>query len=269
MMAAIDSSHASQRVRFATGPFRLVESEYSPGAQLAPHAHDHSNISLVLSGSIGEGSESGVVTAGAGCAVFKPAGTVHQNSVGPEGVRIFALRLDPTWEQVRARLDAYYWCSQAEIVRSLLLLYALIQAADAVPRSAMEKRVWRWWQSAWTLGRERHRSFQRTPLWLIRVQERIHAGGEAVGGIRSLSREVGSHPVYLARAFRRHLGTAPAEYARRRKITEAAYRIASTSDSLSRIALELGFSDQAHLCRRFKAQMGLSPGAYRRTARKT
>ncbi len=265
--SATASAGGLEHVRFAAGPFRLVESVYPPGLQLAPHAHDISNISLVLSGSISEESESGVVTAGAGCAVFKPAGMVHQNRVGPLGVRIFALRLDPGWTSASRRLDAYQWCAQGEIVRAMLLLYAIAHTAPALPKRVLEERVRGWWQAEWGLGD--HSSFGRSPPWLMRVQERIHSGGGNTGGVRELSNEAGNHPVYLARAFRRHLGAAPTEYVRRSRVTEAAYRLAATSDPLSRIALDHGFADQPHFCRSFKAELGLSPGRYRRLARPT
>jgi AraC-like DNA-binding protein len=46
-----------------------------------------------------------------------------------------------------------------------------------------------------------------------------------------------------------------------------AHRLASTARALAEIALEAGFSDQAHMSRVFLRRMGVTPGAFRRIAR--
>ena len=38
----------------------------------------------------------------------------------------------------------------------------------------------------------------------------------------------------------------------------------TSSESLSQIALSVGFSDQSHLCKRFKEALGQSPSNWRR-----
>jgi AraC family transcriptional regulator len=47
------------------------------------------------------------------------------------------------------------------------------------------------------------------------------------------------------------------------RIEHACSALSETGSSLSSIALETGFSDQAHFTRRFKELTGMSPGRYR------
>lgn len=67
------------------------------------------------------------------------------------------------------------------------------------------------------------------------------------------------------RAFRKTMGLAPHQWLLVRRIERARDLIREGDLPLSEIALSAGFSDQSHLTRVFSQQMGVSPGAWRRT----
>lgn len=246
------------------GEFRLVETSYAPYSHLSCHKHDVANISLVLSGSLVEESDSGMVTAGPGCVVFKPAGAMHSNRVGRRGAVLFALRLDPSWSEVASRLRKHVWCSQELATRVMLRLYALCRGRHHSDRTVDGPTVSAGLSAA--CDGVRPVAFETAPTWFSALQERVHLDGNRPTRIAKLAQEYETHPVYLARMFRRCLGAAPGEYVRRLRVTLAAHRLVSTADSLSRIAAEVGFSDQAHFCRCFRSQVGHTPGQYRRLA---
>lgn len=68
----------------------------------------------------------------------------------------------------------------------------------------------------------------------------------------------------LSRSFRVSFGISPHAYVMRRRILGAEVRMATTTDSLARIATEFGLSDQSHLCRAFRRIVGVSPALWRR-----
>jgi len=69
----------------------------------------------------------------------------------------------------------------------------------------------------------------------------------------------------LQRMFRREVGIAPKEMIRRYRLMEAAERLAKEpSLSGSDLALSLGYADQAHFIRDFKAVTGEPPETYRK-----
>jgi AraC family transcriptional regulator len=76
------------------------------------------------------------------------------------------------------------------------------------------------------------------------------------------------HPVYLARAFRRHYGTSIGGFMLQCRIRLAMRRLATSADSISQIALECAFADQAHFTRLFRREAGMPPGQFRRVARR-
>jgi AraC family transcriptional regulator len=72
---------------------------------------------------------------------------------------------------------------------------------------------------------------------------------------------------HFARAFRLTFGESPHAFVVRRRLELASRYMVQTEMSLSEIALQCGFADQAHLCRRFRGAIGQSPAAWRRASR--
>jgi len=70
---------------------------------------------------------------------------------------------------------------------------------------------------------------------------------------------------HFSRAFKRSLGFSPMEYVVVRRVERAKAMISSTRESLAEVALACGFADQAHLNRRFREIVGISPGRWRRS----
>jgi AraC-like DNA-binding protein len=68
---------------------------------------------------------------------------------------------------------------------------------------------------------------------------------------------------YLLRVFRREYGVTPHEYQRHLRLARACRLLAAGSPP-TRVAYEVGFSDQSHLTRLLKELTGLTPGAYAR-----
>jgi AraC-like DNA-binding protein len=73
----------------------------------------------------------------------------------------------------------------------------------------------------------------------------------------------------LQRLFAKYVGVSPKWVIQRYRLHEAAEQLAAgASVCQATIAMNLGYSDQAHFVRDFKAIVGRSPAAYARTARR-
>ena len=81
---------------------------------------------------------------------------------------------------------------------------------------------------------------------------------------RDLSAVAQRSPAHFSRSFKRAFGEPPHAYVVRRRLEKACHLMITSSDSLSDIALSVGFSDQAHLCRLFRQAFGESPSSWRR-----
>jgi AraC family transcriptional regulator len=69
---------------------------------------------------------------------------------------------------------------------------------------------------------------------------------------------------HFARAFRRSTGLAPHAWLQRRRVDVAKDLLRRREQPLAEIALACGFANQNHFTRVFTAQVGLSPGVWRR-----
>jgi AraC-like DNA-binding protein len=80
-----------------------------------------------------------------------------------------------------------------------------------------------------------------------------------------LARIAGVSVRTLHRSFERYIGIGPKWIIRRSRVQAAAERVASGAPvTWAALALDLGYHDQAHLIRDFKAQIGFTPAAYAR-----
>lgn len=75
----------------------------------------------------------------------------------------------------------------------------------------------------------------------------------------------GLPPFRLLRTFQRTLGLTPHDYQIQARV-RVAHKLLRRNDRLADVAVQVGFSDQAHLTRVFKSIMGATPGQYRAAA---
>jgi AraC-like DNA-binding protein/GNAT superfamily N-acetyltransferase len=74
---------------------------------------------------------------------------------------------------------------------------------------------------------------------------------------------VGYSRYHFSRTFLERIGITPAAYLRKRRLTEAARELATTSKRILDIALDYQFQSQEAFTRSFKREFGVSPGFYR------
>ena len=85
--------------------------------------------------------------------------------------------------------------------------------------------------------------------------------------VEDLSEIASLSTTHFSRVFRRSFGETPHAYLIRRRVDQARHLMLTSDIALSEVALACGFSDQAHLCRRFRYGVGTSPAAWRRRRR--
>jgi AraC-like DNA-binding protein len=94
--------------------------------------------------------------------------------------------------------------------------------------------------------------------------------GPAPPSIEALGRETGWSRQHLARAFRLHVGVSPKQLARvarlQRAVADLQHGGGGGGHGLADAALRLGYFDQAHMARDFRALAGLTPAEARAAA---
>ncbi|GAB7079193.1 AraC family ligand binding domain-containing protein [Megalodesulfovibrio paquesii] len=78
----------------------------------------------------------------------------------------------------------------------------------------------------------------------------------------TVAREAGLSPGHFQRVFQQATGLSPLKYQQRERVRRAC-ALLETGHTLAEAALAVGCCDQSHLCRLFRACLGLSPTSWR------
>ena len=92
------------------------------------------------------------------------------------------------------------------------------------------------------------------------------ATDRTVLSVNDLTHRYGINLRRLQRLFARYVGVNPKWVIQRYRLHEAAERLVQGNASQAALALELGYADQAHFVKDFRAAVGTSPAAYARRA---
>lgn len=87
---------------------------------------------------------------------------------------------------------------------------------------------------------------------------------ESNPSVNNLSKHVNMSPSHLSTSFKKEVGLSIARFKMLSKINRVVQLISITNLSITEIAAELNFSDQAHLSREFKQFIGVSPSVARK-----
>jgi len=250
--------------------FRATEMWFPAGHRLPRHFHPLNGLAVMLEGSFDLGMDGRTLACPPGVVVIEPAGESHTNQMDRGGAHVLALQINPRDSDLReasgGALDRPCQLRDLAILACAWRIAGELKRADAVSRLAIEG-----------LGLEMIAEVSRrrmgdpakgsAPAWLRRAREMMHAHFLEPLGAAAIAREAGVHPVHLARVFRRHTGVSLGTYMRELRLERAAARLADSEDPISDIALECGFTDQAHFTRAFRSRTGTTPNRYRRVAR--
>ena len=100
---------------------------------------------------------------------------------------------------------------------------------------------------------------------VLKKLRRLAQRGRATS-TRDLAREMGYHPVYLSRMFRKAFGTSLGEFLKTCRVRRSADLIFRADLALAEIALESGYYDQSHLTNELNSLTGFTPNELRRLA---
>jgi AraC-like DNA-binding protein len=112
---------------------------------------------------------------------------------------------------------------------------------------------------------ERHLSARmEAPLLMHPALAAVLASTWVPDRVSAIQRSTGFSPRHFIALFRASVGLTPKHYFRIQRFNEVTRQLALQSDiSLSNVAADLGYSDQAHLTREFRELSGVTPGHYR------
>ncbi|XAH22101.1 AraC family transcriptional regulator [Xylophilus sp. GW821-FHT01B05] len=247
-----------------------------------PHSHPTFSIGAVDRGcSLFTGASESPVLLRAGTLVFVPAARVHACNPVPDSAWSYQmLHLDAQWLQAvrqeyamaEARRDddepARVVAAPAIYAKFCRLNAGLFSDADPQDKEAAliefigdcdreQSAQWAQWADIDTPPRSPGLSKRLAPaLELLRGEPTANAP------LERLARLVGMSRYQLIRAFRSATGFTPHAWQLNQRVNLARERMRA-GDGIADVAHDLGFADQAHFQRVFKAHAGVTPGCFR------
>ena len=245
---------------------RVVEDSYTPCLKQERHAHRHTNISLVLAGSVEESVGGALERGYALSVVIKPGGTEHANRYGAKGARMLSVVFEPEFaaslEGWDPGLGLWRWAHGGAAARWMLRLLRTYRRRQTSRGGELEDYVYETLASL--PGVPTSGTAAAPPRWLELVRQELDDTFTDGPCVRDLAANAGVHPVYLARRFRQFMGCSVSDYRTLLRVRAAAELLASSCVPPAAAADQCGFADQSHLCRVFKGATGLTPLDYRR-----
>ena len=241
------------RRTWTLGGVRVHEVTYAPGEVQPEHRHASASVSLVLRGGIHERGDRVDAHAGACSVIVKPSGTPHACTFGSHGAQTLVVEFAGDYPGIRAH--AYHVHQQSELAAAGL---ALREALSVQQGAAAALRAY-----IHTLSEHAPPDVTGGDDWLTRVRQELDADDAPSGA--ELAARAGVHVASLSRAFRRRFGVGISRYRQHQRVLRAVRLVADSAQPLAAVAVDAGFADQSHLTRAFRAELGTTPGRYRRS----
>jgi AraC family transcriptional regulator len=243
-----------------------VEAFQAPaGFHVPRHGHEGVHFTLVVDGGFEElaGSRDEIQS---GELRISPPGDEHELRFGSGGASCLIVSIEPGWFVEAAGGRPPTERRKAAHPLAGAWAAALTEAtADPGPHARLQVESVVLEMAGWSRSGGR-RSIGPMPAWLLDLRNRLRDAPLSPPTFEELSRLANRHPVYVARAFKRHFGRAIGDYVRDLRLVAAARLLREDKDPLVDVAVACGFSDQAHFARWMKRRTGSTPGQVRRAS---
>lgn len=265
--------------------------------EVGPHGHEFTEICIVLKGSAIHSTSSKDSLIEANHVLVMPPGSVHAFAK-PKGLEVINIYFLPEWFLPELRLaDAtdgvlpiffasalsgktndshiHEWQIKPETSASIQR-----ELRDLSPEQSLSRSS-RWasccffkvllflLEALYELPSPKPPSFRQfsEPIWKTLAEiDRVISAGETLD-LSALARQLGMTRDHLGRLFDQQAGVTPTAFYQRRRAQFACRLLLSSDQTLSDIAFQLGYADEAHMCRIFRREQGLTPGGYRKKFR--
>ena len=243
---------------------RFSEACYERGQHQPLHTHELPHVALTVRGAYRESIRQITRSIPAGSLTFYHPEMVHTETHLSDGVH-FLIEFHPDRGSMLERILPQFIRDPIDSGPHLALawrLYREFRQPDDFSGLLLEglalELLAESFRTAFT------RTEKRCPRWIRTALEILSDHFPVPPPLSLLARELGIHPVHLAKTFRHFQGVTIGEHVRQLRIDYARERLIHSAASLSRIAMDAGFSDQAHFTKTFKRLTGITPGRYRK-----
>jgi AraC family transcriptional regulator len=265
---------AEGRALAAGEGWRVVDIVCTSGPRDRPFEEQHgwASISLVLCGTFVYRSDHGSSLMAPGAMLLgSPGNTFECSHQHGEGDRCLSFQYDPdAFERVAHDAGASRFAFAAGCLPPLRALAQLsaraataMEGCDSFEEIALELAG----AVIQTAGHSRRSACAtvREPAAIAAVLRQLESRTARPHSLEELARSAGLSRYHFLRTFKSVTGVTPYQWLLRARLRDAAYRLATSRDPITDIALDVGFQDLSNFIRSFRTEFGVSPSRYRAT----
>lgn len=240
----------------------IVETEYQNKVYEGWHSHNNAHITLFLKGGTTEKRKNFNENIGPGSLLFYHSDELHlnQNTLFPS--RNINLEIE---EDLLKELQLNEAMIEKSIENSTLTKFLILkifketQSADVFSNDNIKMLFAQFSQNNNYLER-----YEKSPFWVKSLHELLNDCWNENPNLNDLAEVLHLNPITISKHFPKYFGCTLGEYMRRIKINRSLSLIHSSSENLTEIAMQCGFSDQSHFIRTFKNQTGFLPKQFQK-----
>jgi AraC family transcriptional regulator len=246
--------------------FTLMRGAHAQGAELPKHVHEDPSLCYVFRGRFTEYSSGAAADCSSDTLKLTPAGEPHWNRFIAGETRGLRVDIDrnrfTSSPGIQRILDEKLHLAGFGARGMMRRIVTELETDDDAARLTIEGLMLELLAS---LARDTAPTAEpRLPAWLKRADAMVHELYTSRIALGDLASAVGVAPATLARSYRAAFHVTVGERVRRLRIERAAQELMLSREPLSTIALRAGFYDQSHFTNAFRAQVGVTPGEYRK-----
>jgi AraC family transcriptional regulator len=221
--------------------------------RIEEHRHEHLCLDIHVIGGYTDLHEDGQVAIGGPSVVLHPLHEPHANHIAAAGMEAIGIQIEPDWLRsvgfdCRPRGTRCWVGGKVAAAASWL---ASVWMHPPYAERDVARATARFLRFALAAGPETR------PVWLDGVARALDI--ESAPRTIDLARSFALHPAWLARAYRAAVGEGIQETLKRKRVERAVSLLRGSDDSIASIAADVGFCDQSHMNRVFRAMLGRSP----------
>ncbi|MGG6239873.1 AraC family transcriptional regulator [Nodosilinea sp. AN01ver1] len=244
----------------------------------ARHVHEDFCVGIIVDGVEAVNYRGATHTAPKGSIVVLQPGEGHSNwaaveagwsfhVIYPAASLVQGLLVEEADQQTGLPFFAEPVICDRPLFRQLALAHARLAAPAAEDRLSLETHLLTLLRTLVRRhavhGSKRPQRYQPDHPMVQSIKHHLEAHYDQHFTLNDLSQRFGLSPYYLTRVFRDAVGLPPHGYLTHLRIAQAKQQLRQET-ALTQLALELGFVDQSHFTKTFKAWVGVTPGQYRR-----
>ncbi|MEM8918202.1 MAG: AraC family transcriptional regulator [Pseudomonadota bacterium] len=235
---------------------------YAPAYRQNWHRDDSCRVSIVLAGALAEETRRSSIVAAPLDIVIKSHRIKHENRFGPSGARLFSTKIDPTWLSILPSATGQLDWIWLQARHGCHLAMSLLDSAARKDHNGLESLIIE--TLAWA-SHAKAKTGKKGALHreLRLLREQVLDDLNSVVNVGTAARNMGLHPVYLARAYRETFGLSIQDDRQLRRIKLSTEFLSMPEKTIAEVAQEMDFFDQSHFSRVFKRYTGTTPGKYR------